>query len=1134
MADQTLTANQNFDDAAISGLANGENITLAGFSLTFDGDTRWGQQAAVFGNINPSATLGGDVLWDGTKVWWMAYDAPSGNVPALGTCGVQNCTGGTSGATGEFLGIWSSIPGAPVAAAAAIPASGWIKFRSKVGTFQDNETVALPGGATITVNSATGGQRGWLHFVGEAGSACAAVRLGSVNATGDWFQLGITDGTDDQTFPIPVLDHLPFIEVETGVGSGVYEKWVNPGFRWGQSVQMVPTDIRGKMFGQWKEVTGTSTSGNGIVTMTDTTGFLVGMPVGSPSNALGHVADGAVITSISPGVSVTVSKNSTQSGAFTFRSPLGTITLARRATNACGFKPAAGLRVRCRNVFMSTADSSSWTGNQNWFISATSKWEITAAGGGIVIFDGVNCLWYHNTSGAYQWEMRGCGIGGNAGIQSGNTTLPLIFDDNAGGGDCPQTASILNLNILVDGSSIQRNYLTRINNRAIADRIMTSSDGVGVTFKDNVFTMFGGEGTIERAFADNRMIEVSRWTDSTLDGNTFIGGMVLANTMLRCSFNDHVYADKMNGATTSTNPQSVVTLQTQCVDCEVKDITLLPGLTNVHPYSNLVFIQTGCLGIKVRDIGSIASPLAMGSSSACGYAVNLATCSDCQLNRIYTTAARLNVFNSNNATTRLICDNVWGGGAGDYIVRQVDSVCRGMYGTPSSTGAQSVYGSHWTDAFNSATTGLVRLYMNEPTADSADQMAITSGTPAFTAGGQISMATVGDQVIATMGYFAIGHTALANIAPTLAGTLTGNMSYEFQYDFGGGWNGAWLTLDAATLSGTGAITPTTGFRLKIRITTVTANSTNALTGIRVDTVTDSVSQQEVYPYQYTGAISVSSFVSGSRVQIYNVTTSTELFNDVVAGTSYLYEYYDGAEISAGDTVRLRVRKLGQETVTLSTVATATGGSFLFAQVEQPQCTETTPADVAIDYVNKKIRATGTRAKFTCQELVDIIGAAQATVDGIRMTEFAAISGDVELSPAVSTGITVNLLDSWQVSWAAGSVLQATVSDGNLVGGIAGDPVEDVVGGPQITINLSAAATAVNQASAEEIAEAVWGMLSQNARTYGAEHRDMYAVLVGATAGRGSPAEVFKDPTGAGRVVSNNDGTNRTSVVVSGS
>ena len=1073
MANQTLVANQNYDDAAIAGLANGEGITLAGFNLLCDSDSRWGQQAAVHGNIAPSATLGGDILWDSTRVWWMAYDAPSGNVPALGTCGVQNCTGGTSGATGEFLGIWSSIPGAPVAAAAAIPATGWVKFRSKVGTFVDNETVTLSNGATLTVNSATGGQRGWLHWVGQAGGICNTVRLGTATATGDWFELGVTNGSDDQTFAIPVLDHVPFVEIQTGVGSSTWEKWVNPGFRWGQSVQMVATDIRGKMFGQWKEVTATSVVSSAVVTMTDTTGFLPGMPIGYPSDGTAHVADGAVIVSIVPNTSITMSKVATVAGSFTFRSPLGTITLARRATNACGYKPASGLRVRCPNAWMSTADLSSWTGNQNWYTSATSRWEITAAGGGIVNFDKVNCLWYHNTSGAYQWVMTNCGVSGGAAINVGNTTLPLIFDDNAGGGDCPATATILNANNLPNGSSIQRNGLVRINNRAIADRVVTSSDAVGITFNSNYFMHFGGEGTVDRAFGDNRMIEMSRWVDSTIDNNTFIGGSVLINTMLRCTVNNHVFADRMNGATTSTNGLNAVILQTQCIDCVVKNFSLLPGLTNVHPYAIGVVIQTGCVRCKARDIGTPAAPFNCGSANQTGYVVQVTSSNDCEINRIYSTAARFSVFSTLNTVYRMTCDNIWGSGAINYIMYQIDSVCRGMYGTPAANAVQSVYGSHWTDSFPSATTGLVRVFMNEPTTSSASQMAIAAGTPAFTAGGQISMPTAGDQVIATMDYFAIGHTSLANIAPTLTGTLTGNMSYEFQYDFGSGWNGSWLTLDATNLSATGAITPATGFKVKFRITTVTPDPTNALTSIRIDTVTDATSQVMVYPYKTDAAITINTFVSGSSVRLYNVTKVTELLNTVVSATSYSFNYYNGTEIAAGDVVQLCVRKLGKETITLTTVATAMGGSFLFAQLNQPQCTSTTPTDVTIDYVNKKIRATGARAGFTAQELIDIIGAAQATIDGMRMSEFAGISGNVTLSPGVAVGFTVDLL-GWQTSWASGSVAQATLTGGNIVGGIAGDVVEDVAGGPQITVNVSAAATmnTANVPTAAQVAAAV--------------------------------------------------------------
>jgi len=421
---------------------------------------------------------------------------------------------------------------------------------------------------------------------------------------------------------------------------------------------------------------------------------------------------------------------------------------------------------------------------------------------------------------------------------------------------------------------------------------------------------------------------------------------------------------------------------------------------------------------------------------------------------------------------------VWGGGAINYVMNTIDSVFRGMAGTPTATGVQSVYGTHWTDTFPSTTTGFVRLMMNEPTASSAAQMAITAGTPVFTAGGQIAMPTTGDQVIATMDYFAIGHTSLANIAPTLTGTLTGNMSYEFQYDFGSGWNGSWLTLDAATLSGTGAITPVAGFKIKIRVTTVTPDPTNALTSIRIDTVTDAVSQLLPYPYKTDALVSVSPIVSGSHIQLYNVTKATELYNGI-PGISLAYEYYNGIEISSGDTIRLRVRKNGKEDVELNTTATNTGSSFLVSQEVDPHCTGATISNYSVDFVNKKIRATGSRDAFTCQEVADIICTEEATTDGIRLVPFAAITGLVTLSSGVQTGLTVNLID-WQVSWGAGSVAQAFITDGNLVGGIANDPVEDISGGPQVTINLSAAATVIttNVPTATDIATAVWANLNR--------------------------------------------------------
>jgi hypothetical protein len=260
-----------------------------------------------------------------------------------------------------------------------------------------------------------------------------------------------------------------------------------------------------------------------------------------------------------------------------------------------------------------------------------------------------------------------------------------------------------------------------------------------------------------------------------------------------------------------------------------------------------------------------------------------------------------------------------------------------------------------------------------------------------------------------------------------------------------------------------------------------------------------------------------------------------MFNEVVAGTSLNYEYYDGTEASAGDEIRIRIRKRGQETVTLSTIVTALGGSFLPSQETDIHCSGATPTDYTVDFVNLKIRATGARANFTLQELADIICLEQATVDGIRLAEFANITGLVTLSPGVDNGITVDLL-GWQVSWAAGSVPQASITDGNLVGGLAGDPVEDVVGGPQVTINLSAAATAVtvNVPTAVEVATAVWAAISESSQAYGKQFRDMRAVLLGKTTGGGTVSEEFLAADGTTtRVTSTNDGQNRTAVSVPG-
>lgn len=245
MANITVSSNSNFDDAANAALTNGATITInTGAVLTCDGDTRWGQNAAVPLNVTIDAASGGEFFLEGRNVWWVPFDAATGNVPALGTVGTPDVTRGGSN-VGEFLGIFTAIGVAPSAAGGAMPSSGFIKLRTKSATLADNDVLTFAGGATATLSGA--GQRGWLSIVGAETGTITVPRLGKLTARGDWFDLATTSGSNDQTIQYYVADYCPALWIETSAGSGVYEIWLNAGSRW--SATYVSTDARGKFFG---------------------------------------------------------------------------------------------------------------------------------------------------------------------------------------------------------------------------------------------------------------------------------------------------------------------------------------------------------------------------------------------------------------------------------------------------------------------------------------------------------------------------------------------------------------------------------------------------------------------------------------------------------------------------------------------------------------------------------------------------------------------------------------------------------------------------------------------------------------------------------------------------------------------
>ena len=121
MATFTITTAVNIDSLAAK--TGNDVYNINGGYLTVDQHSRFGTNqstSATLGGITLSASLGGTIEFNSTLVRLIPYTAGGGVVPALGTAIVRGA------ASGKLLGVYSALNVAPTAAAAAMPATGFI------------------------------------------------------------------------------------------------------------------------------------------------------------------------------------------------------------------------------------------------------------------------------------------------------------------------------------------------------------------------------------------------------------------------------------------------------------------------------------------------------------------------------------------------------------------------------------------------------------------------------------------------------------------------------------------------------------------------------------------------------------------------------------------------------------------------------------------------------------------------------------------------------------------------------------------------------------------------------------------------------------------------------------------------
>jgi hypothetical protein len=755
-------------DSLSGGSVNATLDTYAisnGTTLRINTDSYWcAGHSTAFGSLDTVtySGVGGRILVDPTAIRVLAYTGGGGTVPAIGASITQG------GVTGVLLGVWSGWQAEPTAVGAAMPATGYIKFKSVTGG-------AFAAGALtgITATSSEASRQGWIEIRGADTATITVPRIGKFETVGAWFELGTTNGARNQVIPCPttatVAGVFPAVWIETSAGSGVYERFVGAGSIVAAST--IPTDERGKIVWQ-------------------TTG---GIRIGF---------DG---------------------------------------TNNVGFLPPTGCKVRIPAAIFTCCTRTAGGSGIRVLPSATltTRQEFIVTSAGDIVLDGCVMQWYCNFLQAFRADVTNSAISDSLILQE--IASPINVSNVIVAPTQAQLNFALNMVSCFGGGNVQNTNFARFSLAASGAYVNTCNYNKGV-----IFTNVKTQTLLNRGNATTGTWTATQNVDCDWGSCKDIGGRALHVGIQRPNFTNASYADNFSGTTGTGNPHYAFEFTTGGVDILVDGIDFM-SLTNVHPYSGLVSFSA-CYNWKVRNFGNTTTDLNLGSANAAGVIVNGAGNNDTGLiQRIYTVNTRTGPWAFVNSDNNITIETVAGDYADTSVIAALNTIAKGVRLTGATTGQTSVYGTHWKDSFTSATVGKIEILCNEPTTSSAAQCSITSGSPQFNSVGQISLTVIGQQVTWEMPYFAVGHTALANLAPTLTGTNTGNLTYEFQYDKGVGYNGAWLTLNAANLTGAGAITPSIGVKLKVRATCATANAGNLLTNIAIPTTTTATDQDQQYP-----------------------------------------------------------------------------------------------------------------------------------------------------------------------------------------------------------------------------------------------------------------------------------------------
>ena len=588
-------------------------------------------------------------------------------------------------------------------------------------------------------------------------------------------------------------------------------------------------------------------------------------------------------------------------------STAGLLRFGSDGTNITGYIIPSGRKIRVPNIILSNCAVAARTANVLPAAVLATRYDFTTTGGGVIVMNKVSCNWYPSIAQPFSVSMTNVGIATQLSITECAQAMTLT--GVCVGQEAANTQTALILGLCFEGGTITDCVFTRAG-LATAVFVNTVTDCEGFTFS-NCRT----ESRLVKANVGAGSWSLTRAVSCTWTGNYITGAKAVLVACTNLTWTNTHYNDRIVSVTTTTAAENnsvweLVTANSSGLKFEGLDFN---AIINTAPYISVLNVNVaGCTNVKMRNMGTYASPLALGTATvftgAPVFVAAGAALSDFKGQRCYFSNTRLNGFYfgtstaPDNSSTRWTLENCFTDYADSADLNNVLNLSRkGCGGIPSLASAVSIYGTHFQDYHTSTTAGRLAIIMNEASALTASQVTLTNGA-AFTSAGGLYMPTVGmTATFETPGYL-IGHTGFSASVGAMAGGTVGNYLFRWQIDKNNG--AGWSTITAqqtqaamaTAMNAIASISAVNGWKLRLEIATTTANTT-AITSFTI--LTTSTTTTQAYQYALdTNTVTFTGPPTGTDMVVLTAGTTTVLYSSDAAST-FVYTYSGAQTVDVG-------------------------------------------------------------------------------------------------------------------------------------------------------------------------------------------------------------------------------------------